>query len=200
MDAIQDSLEAGIAIGRQQAFAVISAKCSAAQALTLKNIKDSRAYEALGCNWNDYCPKYFGISRVTADRIIHQLEEFGQAYFRLGELARITEAGFREIASNVTSEAIEFEGEMIPLTPENAPRIRSAVRELRRQLREAQSEHETRCQTVPQFLGRLDALLFDMRRLNAPLLSPLERQSLRGLAHYAVEKWTEIARTYDKAG
>lgn len=195
----QEYIEAGMAIGRQQAFAVIAAKCSAAQALTLKKIKETRVYEALGFTWDAYCPEYFGISRVTADRIIQQLSEFGQSYFRLGELTRITEGEFRQIASKVTDEAVEFDGESIPLTPENAPRLRQAVRALRAQLRNAQSRLPPSSGAVSQFLTRLDALLSDMRRLNRPLLTAMERQSLRGLAHYAVEKWSEIARAYDQA-
>jgi hypothetical protein len=198
MSTARESIDAGIAIGRHQAFAAIAAKCSAAQALTLTNIKESRAYEALGLTWDQYCPEYFGISRVTADRLIGQLGEFGEAYFRLGELARIGEGEFRRIASQVTGEALEFEGESIPLTPENAPRLRQAVRALRRQLREAESLVPPRSGQVSQLLTRLEALLADMRHLNRPLLSPLERQSLRGVAHYAAEKWSEIARAYDE--
>jgi len=199
MDNTTDAIQAGIAIGRQQAFAVIAAKCSAAQALTLKEIKQSRAYEALGLSWDDFCPEYFGISRVTADRIIRQLQDFGQAYFRLGELARITEGEFRQIASNVTEETIEIEGESIPLTSENAPRIRQAVRALRLELRNAHSGALERSGSVSQLLARLDALLFDARSLNLSRLPEMERQSLRGLAHYAVQKWSEIARAYDQA-
>jgi hypothetical protein len=195
----RESIEAGIAIGRQQAFAVIAARCSAAQALTLKNIKESRVYEALGFTWDRYCPEYFGISRVTADRIIQQLNEFGQSYFRLGELARVSEGDFRQIASRVTEEAVEFDGESIPLTPENAPRIRRAVRSLVLQLRNEQSQSRSCSETVSVLLARLEALLSDMRRLNRPLLSDLQRQSLRGLAQYAVEKWSEIARALGKS-
>ena len=195
----RESIEAGIAIGRQQAFALIAARCSSAQALTLKNIKESRVYEALGFTWDQYCPEYFGISRVTADRIIHQLNEFGQAYFRLGELAHVSEGEFRQIAAKVTDEAVEFDGESIPLTPENAPRIRHAVRALLLQLRNEQSQSPQCSDAVSLLLSRLEALLSDIRHLNRPLLSDLERQSLRGVAHYAVEKRSEIARALDKA-
>jgi uncharacterized membrane protein len=199
MDTIKDLLTAGTAIGRQQAFAVIAAKCSAAQALTIKQIKESGSYEALGLTWQDFCPEFFGISQVTADRIIKQLTELGQAYFRLGQLARITETEFRQIASQVTTEAIEFEGESIPLTPENAPRIRQAVRALRQELRNVQSAFAARSDTVSQLQTRLDALIADMKRLDRPLLPATDRQSLRGLAHYAIDKWSDVARAYDKA-
>jgi len=53
-------------------------QCSAAQALTLKRIKESRVYEALGFTWDECGPEHFGISRVTADRIIRQLNELGR--------------------------------------------------------------------------------------------------------------------------
>jgi len=49
-----------------------------------------------------------------------------------------------------------------------------------------------------EFLARLDALLSDVKRLNQPVLPELERASLRGLAHYAVKKWSEILRAFDK--
>ncbi len=195
----KDILTAGAAIGRQQAFAVIAAKCSAAQALTIKQIKESGAYQASGLNWQDFCPEFFGISQVTADRIIKQLSEFGEAYFRLCQLARITEDEFRQIASRVTGETVEFEGETIPLTPENAPRIRQAVRALRQELRNAQTAFPPRSDTVTMLLTRLDALLADMRRLNGARLSPGDSQALRGLARYAVNKWSEIAKAYDKS-
>jgi hypothetical protein len=197
MDTNKESIEAGIAIGRQQAFAVIAARCSAAQALTLKKIKESRAYEAFGLSWDRYCPEYFGITRTTADRIINQLDEFGESYFRLGELARVSEAEFRQIAPNVTGEAVEFDGESIPLTPENAPRIRQAVRALRVQLRNAQAQLTPCSDSVSQLLARLEALLSDTRRRYRPLLPDLERQSLRAVARYAIEKWTEISRTFE---
>ena len=53
MDSANDWIDAGIDIGRQQAFSVIAAKCSAAQAITMKNIKESRVYEQLGFTWDN---------------------------------------------------------------------------------------------------------------------------------------------------
>ena len=40
MENTTELIDAGMAIGRQQAFAVIAARCSADQALTLKQIKE----------------------------------------------------------------------------------------------------------------------------------------------------------------
>ncbi len=54
----------GAWVGRQQAFAVIANKCSAAQALSLKQMKETRSHEKLGLSWHDFCQRHAGISRV----------------------------------------------------------------------------------------------------------------------------------------
>jgi len=77
-------------VGRQQAFAVIANKCSAAQALCLKQVRETRLYEKLDLTWDEFCKEYAGIGRAYADRLIQQHEEFGEAYFRLSEIARIS--------------------------------------------------------------------------------------------------------------
>ena len=80
--------------GTPQAFAVIANKCSAAQALCLKQVRESRLFEKLGLTWEEFCQEYAGISRVHAERLIQQHEEFGDAYFRLSEIARISPETF----------------------------------------------------------------------------------------------------------
>ncbi len=74
-----DWIDMGAWVGRQQAFAVIAKKCSAAQALSLKEMKEARGYEKLGLSWDDFCQQHAGISRVHVDHIIRQYEEFGEA-------------------------------------------------------------------------------------------------------------------------
>ena len=56
-------VNAGAWIGRQQAFALIGTKCSAAQAQCLREIRESHAYEKLGVTWDEFCPRYAAISR-----------------------------------------------------------------------------------------------------------------------------------------
>ena len=50
LDSPKDTLTAGAAIGRQQAFAIVAVKCSADQALIIKQIKESGCYEAIALN------------------------------------------------------------------------------------------------------------------------------------------------------
>ena len=133
-------LELGTWLGRHQAFGLIANKCSAADAACLREIRDNKHYRALGLTWEEFCSRHTGIDRRTADRIVERLEEFGEAYFNLSRLIPIHPSGFRELASSVSGNTIELDGRMIPITPDHAPQIIEAVRELRSRLDREQSK------------------------------------------------------------
>jgi hypothetical protein len=78
MNTPKDHIESGAGAGRRQAFAVIAGKCSTAQAAALQEIKQSRVYESLGLTWQEYCPRYAGMTRERADLLIRQFDEFGE--------------------------------------------------------------------------------------------------------------------------
>jgi hypothetical protein len=67
-----DWLDMGAWVGRQQAFAVIANQCSAAQALSLKQIKETSCHDKLGLSWDEFCRRHIGLSRRQADRIVSQ--------------------------------------------------------------------------------------------------------------------------------
>src|SRR5581483_11657043 len=138
MEQNQEWLDAGFWIGRQQAFALIASKCSAAQAQCLKQVRESKIHEKLGTTWHEFCPAHFGISRPTADRIIQQFDEFGAAYFKLASIARISAADYRELAPSIDAETIRIDGEHVPITQANASRIRAHVASLRSELKAEQ--------------------------------------------------------------
>ena len=133
-------LEVGTWIGRHQAFGLIASKCSAADAACLREIRDNKHYRVLGLTWDEFCSRHAGVDHRTADRIVERLEEFGEAYFNLSQLMPIQPSGYRELASSVTGNTIELDGRKIPITPENAPHIIEAVRELRSRLDREQSK------------------------------------------------------------
>jgi len=133
-------LEVGTWIGRHQAFGLIANKCSAADAACLREIRDNRHYRALGLTWKEFCSRHTGIDRRTADRIVERLEEFGEAYFNLSQLIPIHPSGFRELGPSVSGNTIELDGRKIPITPDHAPQIIEAVRELRSRLDREQSK------------------------------------------------------------
>jgi hypothetical protein len=133
-------LELGTWLGRHQALGLIANKCSAGDAACLREIRDNKHYRALGLTWEEFCSRHTGVDRRTADRIVERLEEFGEAYFNLSRLMPIQPSGYRELASSVTGNTIELDGQKIPITPENAPQIIDAVRELRSRLEREQSK------------------------------------------------------------
>src|SRR3954451_14548456 len=124
-------VELGTWIGRRQAFGVFASKCSAADAQCLKELRDSRRYKRVANNWDEFCPRYLGLSRANADRIIQRLEEFGADYFALAQIVHIPEDAYRAIAGAVCNYAIEFMGEKIPICAENGRRIAEVVKFLR---------------------------------------------------------------------
>jgi hypothetical protein len=196
MDSPKEWIEAGACVGRQQAFAVIASQCSASQALALKQIKESRAYEELDLTWDEFCPKYAGISRSYADHLIRQHDSFGAAYFRLAEIARVSPETYRKIESRVDGESIEIDGRKLALTPENGPVIRHALDKLRAELRASQSRPPD-FRTVSEYKITVDALVTEIKRKLKPVLDAGDRAALRGLACYAIEKLAAIRKTID---
>jgi len=74
-------------------------------------------------------------SRTRADKVIRQLDEFGESYFRLTEIARISPETYRRIAGRVHGGIIEIDGRKLALTHENTFQIRAAIQTLRSKLR-----------------------------------------------------------------
>ena len=199
MEAItNESYDAGAWVGRQQAFALIGSKCSAAQAQCLRDIRESRAYEKLGVTWDEFCPQHAAISRSKADDLIRRLDEFGQAYFRICEVARISPEAYRKIADLVHGETVELDGESVPLIPENAPRIRQGIRTLRAEINRLDEDRQ-RNSSIVELSDRLDNLLRDVnRRIDGrTVLSHGELAALRGFATFAIDKFRCISKTLE---
>jgi len=128
----------GTAIGRSQAFGAMTYKCSVEQAKALEQVWESGAYKLLGLTWEKYCLEYAGLSHQRVEGIIRNRQEFGDIYLRLSDIIAISPETYRHIQPKVHADAIEIAGEMVPVIPENAARIREAVNRLRAQLRKAQ--------------------------------------------------------------
>ncbi|HUI54158.1 MAG TPA: hypothetical protein VLY04_04255 [Bryobacteraceae bacterium] len=191
----QDWFDTGTWVGRQQAFAVIASKCSAAQAFALKQMRESRAHENIGLTWEEFCTRHAGISRERADYYIRQLDEFGANYFNLSQIARISPEVYRQIADKVQTDTIEVDGEKIPMTLSNASRIRGAIQRLRRQLVAANAE--ARDATTPDvsiLVSRVDALVERTEDLAQRHMLDHHINEVRGVVQYAINKWTALER------
>jgi len=188
------SFDLGAWIGRGQAFSFVANHCSAAQAECLARIRKDDLYKALNLTWDEFCKQYAGTSRAHADEIIRRLEEFGAAYFRLSEIIRISPQSYRTMQAAVKGEAIEVGGASIPITPENAPRIRQAIGALRAELRATQAAQARYSLGIIQLQARLDACFEDLSSLSRRPLDVGERAALHGLLHYTFNKIQSLAR------
>ena len=195
MEPTSEFIDAAAWVGRQQAFAVIASKASAAQAQCLKQVKGDRLFEKLGITWEEFCLSHVGLSRQSADRLIQQYEEFGEAYFKLSELARISPQTFRQIADSVDDETITMNGEEIALVPENAPASAPGW------MPSAPRPREARRRTEPALMElrmRSDALLDEALRRVSPTMPTVLRDPLKNLAKEAARRWTCIATAIEK--
>lgn len=133
MEYDKEMLDLGIALGQNHAFGLIAGRCSAAQAETLRRVREEKVYLKCSSRWDEFCPKYIGMSSAQADRVINLLEEFGPKYFSVAQLTRISAETYRAIEPAVKDGAIECKGEVIELAPENTRKLARAVAELRRE-------------------------------------------------------------------
>jgi hypothetical protein len=178
-------LAVGTWIGRQQAFNALAQQCSSARVACLKQVRDTEAYKSLNLTWDEFCPEHAGISRSQADRLISQLSHFGAPYFQLTDIVPVSPAAYREIEPAIVDGTIEFRGEQIPITPENAPKIKAAVNALRKDVERAESSSPN----IATLKIRIDACCEDLGRLieeNNP--------GARALLLYSIARLTELAK------
>ena len=180
-------------LGLQKAFATVAGSCTAARAQCLRQVRDSHMLDDIGLTWEEFCTEYAGLSRPHADSLIRQYEQFGDAYFRLSEIARISPKCFQQIAGYIDGDAIEIEGEKLALTPENAHKIRAAIQTLRNQVRRPPAPARPPADVI-ELKIRVDALADDIGKAFRALNPQQESASLRGLAAYAMNKFRALSR------
>jgi hypothetical protein len=124
-------LELGSVLGQNQAFGLIAGRCSAAQAASLKHLRDEKKYKRVNEDWRDFCSQYLRMSGAQADKIIHLWEEFGAGFFKVAQLTRISPETYRAIAPAIREDALHLNGEVIELSVENSRKVADAVARLR---------------------------------------------------------------------
>jgi len=169
--------ELGIMLGTRKAFASVAGRCSAADAECLRRLREKRLYLSRAETWEEFCPKYLGLSKTHANRIIRNLEEFGPDYFEVAQLTRITPEQYRTIAPAIREKNIHVNGQAIALIPGNSERVMAAVAVLRQASPPAApqlSPHE-RMAALGRRFGQLTA---DFEEFAATPLSLAERSQL----------------------
>jgi hypothetical protein len=129
---VAELLELGSVLGQNQAFGLVAGRCSAAQAASLKRLRDERKYKRVTAHWRDFCSRYLRMSQTQVDKIIQLWEEFGAGFFKVAQLTRISPETYRAIAPSVREDALHLNGEVIELSVENSRKVADAVAQLRR--------------------------------------------------------------------
>ena len=127
-----DEMNLGRLLGQREAFQIVAARCSAADATLMRDIRDRKLYAGHAADWGEFCQKYLHTSRENANRIVRLLDEFGPEYFEVAQLTRISPTIYRAIAPAIQDHALQHDGEAIALIPENAEKVTAAVTELRK--------------------------------------------------------------------
>ena len=200
---VTKALEFGAWLGRGQAFAMVANLSLAAQAECLRNIRDSESYKSVCDTWEQFCTQFVGASRRHVDQIIHNLEEFGAAYFRLSEIVKISPEAYRQLNPRIEGEQIEIGGETFALTPENAGNIRRAIQRMRAELLKASTQTQAPKPAEPSLrnlTSRLDLCFEEISRLADRPLEPSEEAELRGLFKHVSHRINQISRSIRRAG
>jgi hypothetical protein len=129
---MSEDLDLGRLLGRREAFQLVAARCSAADAASMREIRDRKLWVGHAADWSEFCVKRLHTSKENANRIIRQLDEFGPTYFEIAQMTPISSAAYRAIAPAVQDRKLLHNGEAIEIVPENAEKIVAAVVELRK--------------------------------------------------------------------
>jgi len=159
------------------------------------------AYKSLGLTWGDFCRQHLGLSRSHADQLIRPLDQFGAAYFHLAEIMRISPDSFRRIAPAVHDDCIEIAGELVPITPENALKIKQALLAWQKDSQRARAElakAQAANASIISLNSRLDACLAEMSAILGGPREAGQDAALGGLLSYSLTKLKRLQRDLDR--
>ena len=179
-----DSFEIGALVGERKTLSKVAGGCSAADAQCLRKIRESKQYLSKSPTWEEFCPKFLGLSKGHANRLIRYLEEFGPGYFELTQLTHVTPEQFRAIAPAVRENNIHLNGEAIALLPENSDRIAAAVAELQQAAAEAVDAPVSKRLAV--YERRFDRLIVEFAEFSRSPMSLAERSQANSVLSKAV--------------
>ena len=201
---IGEGVGLGVLLGRRQAFALVAGRCSAADAECIREVRRDKRYRVLKMTWDQFCEERLGVTSVTANKIVRQLEEFGPEFFTLAQLTRVTPEEYRRLKVAVRGHKLLHAGEEIPIEAENGPRLAAAIDELRRNAKveptavvePAESPSATPADSmtdaergISSAAQSLDVALTELERLRASQLDLGDRVRLHSLVGYGAHRF-----------
>jgi hypothetical protein len=114
-------------VGRRDAFAAVAGMSLAAEAQSLRRIRDEKLYLQLDMTWDEFCSKRAGCSRRQVERFLRPLDEFVLTCYLVAQIAHVTPEEYRLIAPHITAEGIHLDGAVVPLLPQPTEPSMTAV-------------------------------------------------------------------------
>jgi hypothetical protein len=194
---LSEPVELGAWMGHSQAFGILASQSCAAQAQSLRRIRDASAYKLLHLTWDEFCRDHVGLTRPRVDAMLHRLDEFGETYFRLCEIVRLSPVAYRQIEPNIQGGQLEVNGALIEIAPENAVAIRAAVTRLRLDLKHAKERADRlSIPAIADLHHRLNQCFQQIAVLSESQLSETETSGLRGLVNFAAHSVSRLAKNF----
>jgi hypothetical protein len=125
-------VDLGEVLGENRTFGLIAGRCSAAQAASLRRLREERKYLRISASWDEFCSTRLRVSKAFADKMIRLLDEFGPDYFGVAQFTQVSAETYRELAPSIKDGMLHANGEAIELNSENSRKIAAAISELRR--------------------------------------------------------------------
>lgn len=114
--------EAYEAIGKIKALGSIMQIARGGNLMTLKQIKDSKAYKDLPefGTWQKFC-EYCGLSRSKVDEELMNLEIFGEEFIAAGRQLQIDRDSFRKLRKSISAGTMVVDAEYVTIGEEKIP-------------------------------------------------------------------------------
>ena len=186
-----DDLTLGRLLGRREAFSIVAARCSAADAALLREMRDKKLYLNHAKDWGEFCAEYLRTSKESANRIIHYLDEFGPTYFEVAQLTRISPATYRLVAPSIRDQALHHNGDAIALIPENAAQLAAAVAEIRKAVKTPEAPPPP----PEDPLARLERRCTELVKELEAAIETRHNQQMRAVVCYLRQRVERLERT-----
>jgi hypothetical protein len=155
-------------LGRHEAFGLVAGRCSAADAESLRRIREDKLFLDTAKNWDEFCTRELRSSRRRIDNQIRLLKEYGPGYFQMNQLLHVTEDEYRLLAPHISEDGLRLDNEVIALLPENCERVAEAVARLKSEAGPSGESYEDQVQAVVKRCNAAAAALESLKELDSP--------------------------------
>lgn len=159
-------------LGKIKTLSFTEAQSKFFKIVMLKQVKDNKIYrEKFGMTWEQFC-ETAGVNRRRIDEQLDDLKPFKAEF--LAEFANFSGLDFSKIkylgdskladSANFSDNAIVFNGETIPVTPEHAEEIQALLENLEERHKQLQQEKHAELQAAQRIAKAKEDVIKKMER------------------------------------